>query len=398
MIQREILPLLQERFFRKKVILLVGARQVGKTTLLRAIAADATAGGRKCVFLNCDEPDTRLQLTLPTSTQLGALTGDADFVFIDEAQRVQDISITLKLIVDTFPEKQVVVSGSSALELSNTINEPLTGRKYDFSLFPFSVRELVAAGSAQTEKRLLETRLVFGTYPDIVNNPGHERELLGELASTYLYKDIFAFQDVRKPALIEILLRALALQVGSEASYGELARTCGINVLTVRRYLDLLEKTYIIFHLPAFSRNIRSELKKSVKFYFYDNGIRNALISNFNPPALRTDTGALWENFLVAERVKRVRGARTDTGTYFWRTHEQQEIDFVEEDRGALDGVVSGGTSSDGTARAGSSLSAYEFKWDANRTLRPPSAFATYYPDAKWTVVTPANYLDFVAG
>jgi len=376
MIQREILPLLQERFFRKKVILLVGARQVGKTTLLRAIAADATAGGRKCVFINCDEPDTRLQLSLPTSTQLGALTGDADFVFIDEAQRVQDIGITLKLLVDTFPEKQVVVSGSSALELSNTINEPLTGRKYDFSLFPFSVRELVAAGSAQTEKRLLETRLVFGTYPDIVNNPGHERELLGELASSYLYKDIFAFQDVRKPALIETLLRALALQVGNEASYGELARTCGINVLTVRRYLDLLEKTYIIFHLPAFSRNIRSELKKSVKFYFYDNGIRNALLANFSDATNRPDIGALWENFLVSERLKRNAYGGVWANSWFWRTKQQQEIDYLEERDGQL--------------------SAFEFKWNPAAAVRLPRTFSAAYPSAAFAVVHRDNFDEFL--
>jgi len=376
MIARELSSTLQSRFFQKKAIVLVGARQVGKTTLLRSLADDARATGKKSIFLNCDEPDTRQQLALPDSTKLGALAGDADFVFIDEAQRVQDIGLTLKLLIDAFPEKQVVVSGSSALELSNRINEPLTGRKYDFHLFPLSKKELVAHAGALEENRLLENRLIYGAYPDVASNRGHERELLAELASSYLYKDIFAFQDIRKPAVLETLLRALALQIGSEASLCELAVTCGLNVLTIRRYLDLLEKTFIVFHLPSFSRNARTELRKSMKFYFYDNGIRNALISNFSSLALRTDTGFLWENYLMSERLKRIHYDRSGAKGYFWRTHQQQEIDYVEE----KDGV----------------LSAFEFKWNAAQKAKLPATFATHYPDAKFTVVNRENHQDFL--
>ena len=376
MITRELTATLQSRFFQKKAIVLVGARQVGKTTLLRSLADDARAAGKKSIFINCDEPDRRQQLALPDSAKLGALVGDADFVFIDEAQRVQDIGLTLKLLIDTFPKKQIVVSGSSALELSNRVNEPLTGRKYDFHLFPLSKRELVAHAGALEENRLLENRLIYGTYPDVAGNPGNERELLAELATSYLYKDIFAFQDIRKPAVLETLLRALALQIGGEASLTELAQTCGLNVLTIRRYLDLLEKTFIVFHLPSFSRNARTELRKSMKFYFYDNGIRNALLSNFSPLPLRADTGALWENYLMSERQKRLHYDRTGARGYFWRTHQQQEIDYIEE----KDGV----------------LSAFEFKWNPAQKAKLPATFAAHYPNAKFAVVNRENHQDFL--
>ena len=288
MINRVIQSTVETRMFRGKAIIIVGPRQVGKTTLLRALQ---TSGEHKIVNWNCDEPDIRQKLTNPTSTQLRSEIGSADLILIDEAQRVQNIGLTLKLLIDNFPEKQIVVTGSSALDLSNSINEPLTGRKYEYVLYPLSAEELIAHFGAQDEKRLLERRLLYGCYPDVINNPGEEREILTNIAGSYLYKDIFAFQDVRKPEIIEQLLQALALQIGSEVSFNELGGMLGLNSLTVQRYMDLLEKSYVIFHLRSFSRNVRSELKKSRKVYFYDNGVRNALIGDFKPLNLRQDTG-----------------------------------------------------------------------------------------------------------
>ena len=375
MVNRLITSTIKQKFFRGKAIIVVGPRQVGKTTLLKMLANEYD---RKILVWNCDEPDVRRKLAEPTSTMLGNETAGYDIVFIDEAQRVQNIGITLKLLIDNYPEKQVVVTGSSAIELSNSINEPLTGRKYEYVLFPFSVEELVKENGIQEERRLLERRLIYGAYPEVVNNPGEERETLTNLVSSYLYKDIFAFQDVRKPEIIEQLLQALALQVGSEVSFNELGRLLGMNSVTVQRYIDLLEKSYVIFHLRSFSRNVRSELKKSRKIYFCDNGVRNALIGDYKPLALRTDTGALWENYLISERMKHNAYNAFYGKSYFWRTQQQQEVDYIED----YDGV----------------LHAYEFKWSGTKQPRLTDTFMKNYPDHTFKVVNRDNYLDFIKG
>ena len=375
MINRLITSTIKQKFFRGKAIIVVGPRQVGKTTLLKMLANEYD---RKVLVWNCDEPDVRRKLTDPTSTMLGNETAGYDIVFIDEAQRVQNIGITLKLLIDNYPGKQVVVTGSSAIELSNSINEPLTGRKYEYVLFPFSVEELVKENGKQEERRLLERRLIYGAYPEVVNNPGDERETLTSLVSSYLYKDIFAFQDVRKPEIIEQLLQALALQVGSEVSFNELGRLLGLNSVTVQRYIDLLEKSYVIFHLRSFCRNVRSELKKSRKIYFCDNGVRNALIGDYKPLALRTDTGALWENYLISERMKHNAYNAFYGKSYFWRTQQQQEVDYIED----YDGV----------------LHAYEFKWSGTKQPRLTDTFMKNYPDHTFKVVNRDNYLDFIKG
>ena len=364
MVYRLIKEQIDKRLYRGKVIIVVGPRQVGKTTLLRMLTADSD---RKVVVWNCDEPDVRRKLAEPTSTQLGAETANADLILIDEAQRVQNIGITLKLLVDNYPEKQVVVTGSSAIELSNSINEPLTGRKYEYVMFPFSAEELIKEFGPSEECRMLEHRLIYGSYPEVVNLMGEERETLINLVSSYLYKDIFSFQDVRKPEIIEQLLQALALQVGSEVSFNELGRLLGLTSITVQRYIDLLEKSYVVFHLRSFSRNVRNELKKSRKIYFYDNGVRNALIGDYKPLALRNDTGALWENYAISERMKHNSYSGFYGKSYFWRTQQQQEVDYIED----YDGV----------------LHAYEFKWSP--TKQPRLTFA---------VITPENYQDFVCG
>ena len=375
MINRLITSTIKQKFFRGKAIIVVGPRQVGKTTLLNMLANEYD---RKILVWNCDEPDVRRKLTDPTSTMLGNETAGYDIVFIDEAQRVQNIGITLKLLIDNYPGKQVVVTGSSAIELSNSINEPLTGRKYEYVLFPFSAEEMIIENGKQEERRLLERRLIYGAYPEVVNNPGDERETLTSLVSSYLYKDIFAFQDVRKPEIIEQLLQALALQVGSEVSFNELGRLLGLNSVTVQRYIDLLEKSYVIFHLRSFCRNVRSELKKSRKIYFCDNGVRNALIGDYKPLALRTDTGALWENYLISERMKHNAYNAFYGKSYFWRTQQQQEVDYIED----YDGV----------------LHAYEFKWSGTKQPRLTDTFMKNYPDHTFKVVNRDNYLDFIKG
>ncbi|MBQ6682881.1 MAG: ATP-binding protein [Bacteroidales bacterium] len=375
MIERLLRNLIEKRLYRNKAIIIVGPRQVGKTTLLRMLVADTQ---RKVLMWNCDEPDVRRKLAEPTSTELRAEIGDADLILIDEAQRVKNIGITLKLMIDNFPEKQLVVTGSSAIELSNSINEPLTGRKYEYVMYPFSAEELINEFGAQDERRMLERRLVYGSYPEVVNNAGEEREVLTDLVGSYLYKDIFLFQDVRKPEVIEQLLQALALQVGSEVSFNELGRLLGLNSVTVQRYIDLLEKSFVVFHLRSFSRNVRSELKKSRKIYFWDNGVRNAIIGDFKSLGLRPDVGALWENYVISERLKHNAYNSFYGKSYFWRTQLQQEVDYVEDIDGALH--------------------AYEFKWSKTKQPRLTETFAKNYPDHTFEVVSPDNYQDFVKG
>ena len=375
MIERRLKQLILPRLFRGKAIVLTGPRQVGKTTLLRMLMAESD---KKTLFWNCDEPDIRQKLSNPTSTQLQAETAQYELIFIDEAQRVPNIGVTLKLLIDNLPTKQIIVTGSSALQLSNSINEPLTGRKYEYDMLPFSSEELVDNHGSVEENRLLERRLVYGLYPEVVNLPGEERETLSNLVNSYLYKDIFAFQDVRKPEIVEQLLQALALQTGSEVSFNELSKLLGLNSQTVQRYIDLLEKSYIVFHLRSFSRNLRNELKKSRKIYFYDNGVRNAILGDFRPLQLRQDTGALWENFLVSERLKHNSYSLFYGKSYFWRTQQQQEVDYLED----IDGV----------------LNTYEFKWNTAKQPKLTETFARSYPDHTFTVVNPDNYLDFVDG
>lgn len=375
MINRKLRQIIEQRLFRRKIIVLTGPRQVGKTTLLKMLMSDLS---KKTLFWNCDEPDIRQKLSNPTSTQLGTDIGDSELILIDEAQRVRNIGITLKLLIDNFPQKQIIVTGSSALELSDSISEPLTGRKYEYNMYPFSSEELIDNHGDIEERRLLERRIIYGTYPDVVNYPGEEKEILTNLTSSYLYKDIFAFQDVRKPEIIEQILQALALQIGNEVSFNELGKLLGLNSQTIQRYIDLLEKSFVIFHLRSFSRNIRNELKKSRKIYFYDNGIRNAILGDFKQLNLRSDTGALWENYLVSERMKHNSYSLFYGKSYFWRTQQQQEIDYLED----IDGI----------------LNTYEFKWSNTKHPKITDTFAKNYPNHTYKVVNPDNYQLFIKG
>jgi len=374
MIPRLLYERINKQLFKGKAVIITGPRQSGKTTLIQHLANNHK---KKALMLNCDEPDIRQILSDQTSSQLKRLIADTDLVLIDEAQRVRNIGLTLKLITDQIKNVQLIVTGSSSLDLSNSINEPLTGRKFEFQLLPISTREMTMYTSTLEERRLLENRLIFGMYPDVITHAGDEQDLLHNLADSYLYKDIFAFQDIRKPELIEKLLQALALQVCSEVSYHELAGTLGVNSATVARYIELLEKTFVIFRLTAFARNLRNELKKSRKIYFYDNGIRNALIKNFNPVSLRPDAGALWENFLVSERKKCLLYNGINANIRFWRTRQQQEIDYIEEKNGKILAV--------------------EFKWNPKATARFSKTFLNAYPDSATRIITPSNYIEFVS-
>jgi predicted AAA+ superfamily ATPase len=371
-IQRKLIPQIEQTFFQGKAILLMGPRQVGKTTLIESML---TGREEKLMMLNGDEADVRQLLSQTTSTRLRSIIGDSHIVVIDEAQRIADIGITLKLFTDQIKGVQVIATGSSALELAASINEPLTGRKFEFMLFPLSFAEMVDHHGLLEEKRLLEHRLVYGYYPDIVTNPGQEKKLLKLLADSYLYKDLLALGQVSKPALLEKIVTALALQLGSEVSYHELGQLVGADNQTVEKYIDLLEKAYVVFRLPAYSRNVRNEIKKGKKIYFYDNGIRNAVIGNFSLLPGRTDKGALWENFLVSERLKLLHYQDIDAKRYFWRTTQQQEIDYLEERQGKL--------------------YAYEFKWNPKARVRFPKTFLNAYPENETSCVSRENFETF---
>ena len=373
MINRVIEKAIIDTFDKRKIIILSGARQVGKTTIARKIADKSNM---KTLWLNGDEPDVRKMLTDVTSVQLKALVGNYKLVVIDEAQRITNIGITLKLMIDNLKDVQIFATGSSSFDLANLINEPLTGRKYDYFLFPLSFNELVNHTSLLDEKRNLENRLIYGAYPDVINNPGEEREILNTLSDSYLYKDLFAFEQLKKPAILEKLLQALALQMGNQVSYNELGQLIGADNQTIERYIGLLEKSYVIFRIGTLSRNLRNELKKTRKIYFYDNGIRNAIINDFSKLDLRVDVGALWENYLISERMKINHYSKRWVNTFFWRTRAQQEIDYIEERDGRL--------------------FAYEFKWNPKKKARIPSTFTKAYPQAETEILSKDNYTDFL--
>ena len=372
MVQRILNQKILENLALNKTIILLGARQVGKTTLLSELIKNK----KDVLIFNGDEPDVRELLSHVTSVQLKNLFGKARTVVIDEAQLIPEIGFTLKLIHDHLKNVQLFVSGSSSLDIANRINEPLTGRKLEYFLYPLSFREMVNHHGLIMEKRTLPTRLIYGYYPEIVLSPGNEIILLKNLAGSYLFKDILSFGLIKKPVILDKLLKALALQIGSEISYFELSQMVGADKETVERYIDLLEKAFIIFRLNAFSRNVRNEIKKGKKIYFYDNGIRNAIIGNYQPFELRTDKGALWENFIVGERVKFLSYNNFYGHYYFWRTTQQQEIDFIEE----MDGKIH----------------AYEFKLKPVKRVRFPLTFQKTYPVEKMEVISMANMEKFV--
>ena len=380
LIKRQLQKRIQERMFQGKAIILIGARQVGKSTLLRQILEEKQlpVPQEQILTLNCDDSRTREMLAHADNlNDISNLVAGQRIIVMDEAQRVQGIGLTLKMITDQFKEVQLLVTGSSSFMLQGGLNEPLTGRKYEYHLYPLSTQELMNDGGLLRVTQTFESRLVYGSYPDVINSNTNIQEILLNLSGSYMYQDLLSMESVRKPVLIEKLLVALALQVGSEVSYNELAQTLHSDAKTVEKYIDLLEKCYIVFRLNGLSRNMRNELKQAKKIYFYDNGIRNALIQNFNPLNLRQDTGALWENFFISERLKHNHYNGIYANTYFWRTQTQQEIDYIEERDG--------------------SMTAFEMKWNPKKGRTTfPKSFLEAYPVKETVVVTPENYLDWL--
>lgn len=373
MIARHIEKSIDSRLFLGKAILLMGPRQVGKTTLINAVLSRRK---EPTLRLNGDEPDVREILAEITSQRLRSIIGRNKIVFIDEAQRISNIGLTLKLMVDQIPEVQVIATGSSALELAATIKEPLTGRKFEFFLYPFKFAELVEHHGELDETRALTDRLVMGSYPEIVTAPDFAIERLKLLADSFLYKDLLTLEELKKPQLLEKILRALALQIGSEVNTAELSRLVGAAIRTVEKYINLLTQAYIIFDLPAYSRNVRNEIRKGRKIYFHDNGIRNAVIGSFQPLESRTDVGPLWENYLVSERHKVWANIPTAPSRHFWRTTQQQEIDYVES--------------------SADSLAAFEFKWNSRARAKFPKTFSNAYPESSTQLVNPKTYAEFL--
>ena len=353
-----------------KAIIIVGPRQVGKTTLIKSILENKVH-----LFLDADDPTIRNLLTKTNTEQLKSIIGKHKLVFIDEAQRIESIGLTLKIITDQFKEVQLIVSGSSAFELNNQLSEPLTGRKWEYHLFPISWKEFEDYSGFVKAEQQLELRMIYGMYPDVINSIGEETEVLKQLGESYLYKDIFTYGGIRKPEILEKLLQALALQIGNEVSYNELSQLIGIDKNTVSNYIDILEKAFIIFKLKSFSRNLRNEIKTNQKIYFYDTGIRNMIIGNFNALELRPDKGAIWENFLICERMKKNNYEGSLAKPYFWRTVQQQEIDYVEETAGKITG--------------------YEIKWNANAKVKIPKLFKETY-SAEIKILTRENFRTFL--
>jgi predicted AAA+ superfamily ATPase len=306
---------------------------------------------------------------------LKSIIGNHKYVFIDEVQRIPNIGLKLKIIVDQIKDVQVIVSGSSSLDINNVTQEPLTGRKFEFHMFPVSWKEFENSVGYMTAQQQLEIRLLYGMYPDVINNLGAEYEILKNLVSSYLYKDILALAGIRKSEVLEKILRALAMQVGSEVSYNEIAQLVGVDKNTVNNYIDLLEKSFVIFRLTSFSKNIRNEIKANKKIYFYDNGVLNMLIGNFNALEFRQDKGALWENFLVSERMKQLSYTQSIAKPYFWRTTTQQEIDYIEINA--------------------DKVSAFEFKWATTKKAKLPKSFSDAYKPS-FLVVNKDNFREFL--
>ncbi|AGB28746.1 putative ATPase (AAA+ superfamily) [Prevotella dentalis DSM 3688] len=373
MIERQQQQSIEKLLGSRKAIIILGARQVGKSTLLNQLF-DQREG---VMWLNGDDWDVRQLLADMTSTRIKALIGANHWVVIDEAQRIPDIGLRLKLITDQVPGVQVVATGSSSFQLASQVNEPLTGRKREFHIFPLTYQEMTAHTNLLEEHRMIPHRMVYGYYPEVVTSPGEEQTVLRELSNSYLYKDILSLDSISKPNKLTMLLQALARQIGEQVSYNEVGQLIGLSPKTVERYIDVLEKSFIIFRLGSFSRNLRNELKASRKIYFWDLGIRNAVIANFQQVENRLDTGALWENFVIAERMKMLNTQERFCNSWFWRTQQQQEIDLVEEENGAL--------------------RAFEFKWNPKKgKANIPASFAKAYPHATYTIVTPDNVDDFL--
>lgn len=372
MIKRSLAHKIKENLHKGKAIIILGARQVGKTTLLKNLFGKT----KNVLWLNADNYEVQELLEKPSSNRFKSIVGSNKYIIIDEIQRIQDAGLKLKIFVDELPQIQVIATGSSSLNIASSITEPLTGRKFELFLFPLSFSEMVEHHGLLNELSFLEHRLVYGYYPEVVTSHGNEIQILNELVNSYLFKDILIWGNIKKSDKLIKLLRALAYQIGNQVSFHELGQLTGLDNETVEKYVILLEQSFVIFRLTSFSRNMRNELKKSQKIYFYDNGIRNALISNFNSVDNRNDIGLLWENFFISERKKFLHYFNIYANTYFWRTLAKQEIDYIEEINGKL--------------------YAYEIKWKNHKKIKLYKSFAEAYPDSEFNVITPENFEQFI--
>jgi len=372
-IQNRIEEIILKPSDKKKAIVIYGARQVGKTTLIKEIQKKLPQLVSE--YYNCDLLNIQNLFSYKNAANLGSIVQNIDLLILDEAQRIPEIGMVIKILVDTYPSLQIITTGSSSFELSGKINEPLTGRKIVFQLFPLSFGEY-NSGKNYLEKNLsFEQIMRFGSYPSLLGKS--EKDLiqeLDELCSSYLFKDILSFQNLRKPELLHNLLKLLAFQIGNEVSYTELAGRTGVDTSVIQKYIHLLEESFIIFRLPAFKRNLRSEISKSRKIYFWDLGIRNSLIQNYNSFDFRDDAGALWENFCIVERIKYLKNNGINFNSYFWRTHEQKEIDYIEEKNGQFN--------------------AFEIKWSQNRKVKFPVLFMETYPNSVYKQINQENFIN----
>lgn len=372
MIKRNLTQSIRSRFFSKKVIILSGARQIGKTTLINQIMEEFSSD---VLYLDGDNIDIRNMLESINTVELRQLIGHKKVIFIDEAQRIDYIGITTKIIVDQIKNVQVILSGSSSFDLNNEISESLTGRKWTFYLYPVSYEEWENHVGFLEAKQDLENRLIFGLYPNVLNHREDQIRVLKELETSHLYKDILSFGKIRKPAVLRKLVTALAYQIGHEVVEKQIGDLIGLDPKTVENYIDILEKSYVVFRLPSLAKNLRNEIKKNKKIYFYDNGVRNTVIDEFRPIPNRNDIGQLWENFLVSERMKQNSYNRRLNTSFFWRTKQKQEVDYVEQ--------------------YGDKYYGFELKWNPKRVKVLPKTFMNAYR-AEGITIHRENYRDFI--
>jgi len=356
-------------------MLILGARRTGKTSFIKHFLKKLDV---PYIKLNGEDQSTHKILETRTVANYKKLMGKASYLIIDEAQKIPGIGVALKLMVDELDGIKIIVTGSSMFDLTNTLGEPLTGRKKTFYMFPFSQAEYRGTETYPETIAKLEERIIYGNYPELIRITGHDDKVdyLNELVSDYLLKDILEMDSIRNSSKMFDLLRLIAFQTSNEVAYEELGRQLGVGKNTVERYLDLLSKVFVLFKVQGFSRNLRNEITKTSKWYFYDTGVRNALMSNFNPLNLRNDTGYLWENFILSERLKYQHTKSMSVNNYFWRTYQQQEIDWIED--------------------RGGKLHAYEFKWNGKKKVKMPITWKNAYPDSTFEVITPENYLDWI--
>lgn len=371
-VKRKVQVEIEKWLNKGKVLVITGARQVGKTTMLQNMFSESE---EKVLWLNADETRVRTRLSEPDVASLKGVVGNYKTVIIDEVQRIENAGLLLKILADNFKEVQFIATGSSALDVSEQIFEPLTGRYLLFHQHPFALAEMYKDESLFEIENKLNFHLVYGSYPDIYNHQEDAQTLIKNLSNQYLYKDVLMWKDIRKPQLLDKLLKLLAYQVGSEVSIHELSKQLHVSSETVDTYIDLLEKSFVLFRLPAYSTNPRKEISKMNKIFFWDNGVRNAVIGNYDDVSIRQDVGQLWENFMISERLKMNSWLAQDRKEHFWRNYNQSEVDYVELD--------------------GNQLSAFEMKWRTNKKIKVSVAFTNTYPNAQTSVVTPTSFAAF---